>query len=224
MAGFKAIRRDSTQLPAAAPRTASYMRVRSPSQPDSGALPPSTLPPPPFSSEGDVTALEWWLDAHMALASELTWFEQLRDTGHGSAHVEAVRHIVGQIEAVRDALYELYCDAADERLAPLVPAGAALEHHVRGTYRWCSRVVALLSTILNGLRSEAGADWTAIKVGFRDAAGRYVGPSDALRDAARGLAIDTSSPTEPLRNFPRDLEALFVAAEQLQTTLATRFA
>lgn len=223
MAAFKAIRRDSTQIPAAPPRTASYMRMRSPSQPE-GVPPPSTLPPPPFSHEGDVTALEWWLDAHMALASELAWLEQLRDTGHGSAHAETVRHLVNQVEAVRDALYELYCDAADERLAPLVPAGAALEHHVRASYTWCSRVVGLLAMILSGLRSEAGADWQTIKRGFRVACGLYVGPSDALRDAARGLAIDTANPTEPLRNFQRDLEALFVAAEQLNTTLSTRFA
>jgi hypothetical protein len=224
MAAFKVLRRDSKQFPAAPTRTASYMRVKSPSQPDEGALPPSTLPPPPFGHEGDVPALEWWLDAHMGLASEVTWIEQLRETGHGEAHADTVRHLVSQVEAVRDALYELYCDAADKRLAPLVPAGAALELHVRATYRWCSRVVTLLATILNGLRSEAGADWTAIKVGFRDAAGRYVGPSDALREAAQGLALDTGNPTEPLRNFPQDLEELFKATEALQATLATRFA
>ena len=224
MAAMKPLRRDSQQLAAVSPRTASYMRVKSPSQPDEGALPPSTLPPPPFGHEGDVTVLEWWLDAHMGLASEVAWLEQLRETGHGGAHADTVRHLVSQVEGVRDALYELYCDAADERLAPLVPAGAALEHHVRATYRWCARVVALLAMILNGLRSEAGADWTAIKVGFRDAAGRYVGPSEALRDAARGLALDTSNPTEPLRNFPQDLEALFTATEALQVTLAARFA
>src|SRR3974390_478410 len=182
MPQFKAIRRDSTQIPAAPPRTASYMRMRSPSQPD-GAPPPSTLPPPPFSHEGEVAALEWWLDAHMAVASELAWLEQLRDTGHGSAHADAVRRIVDQVEGVRDALYELYCDAADERLAPLAPAGAALEHHVRATYGWCSRVVGLLAMILNGLRSEAGADWQAGKRGVPGVAAAQPGASAALRAA-----------------------------------------
>jgi hypothetical protein len=40
----------------------------------------------------------------------------------------------------------------------------------------------------------------------------------------KSLGIDTSSPTEPLRGLPADLEALFEVTERLQGALAKRFA
>ena len=53
------------------PRTASYTRLLRVDEEAAGAGAPSTLPPPPFARETSVVGLEWWLDAHMGLASGL---------------------------------------------------------------------------------------------------------------------------------------------------------
>jgi hypothetical protein len=176
----------------------------------------------------EVPGLEWWLAAHMGLASELLWLEQLLDAiPEGGAHVETMRRLVGHAEAVRDALYELYCDAADQRVARLLGQGpeATLEERVRLSYAWCTSVVGVLATVTNGLRAraDAGPDWAAAKAAFRHAQGLYREPSSELRDAVRALPIDFVSPIEPLRNLPQDLNQLFSSVEELHTTLAKRF-
>jgi hypothetical protein len=209
-------------------RTASHTRFKSLLQRSDttgpGSSAPSTLPPPPFQSEAAVVGLEWWLDAHMALAAELLCLEQLVDAmPEAGAHGETIRRLTANAEAVRDALYELYCDAADDRMAPLLGRGAALEMHVRGSYAWCARVVGLLATVTNGLRDEAGQDWAAVKAGYRESVDRFVAPPEALREGARALPIDFTSPIEPLRNLPQDLEQLFASMLELQTTLTKRF-
>lgn len=210
-------------------RIASHTRFKSPIQraepPTApGVHAPSTLPPPPFESEAEVQGLEWWLDTHMHLASDLLCLEQLVEgLAGGGAPSETLRRLTAQAGEVRDALYELYCDAADPRMAPVVEPGAALEQDVRRRYAWCTRIVAVLTAIADGLR-RGGPDWGAIKAGFRDAAERYAGASDVLRDAVKGLLVDFTSPVEPLRNLPQDLEQLFGSAERLHEKLASRFA
>src|SRR5262249_4569194 len=142
------------------------------------------------------------------------------------AHLETVRGLMIQTEAVRDALYELYCDAADDRMAALVAPDTTLETHVRKGYAWCTRVVGLLASITTGLRAPhpAGLDWGAAKAGFRQASALYGEPPGGLREALRALPIDFTSPIEPLRNLSRDAEQLFSAMGDLQAALSKRFA
>lgn len=222
------VRRDSKRLAAIPSRTSSYTRFKSPIQRQGegpeGAPAPSTLPPPPFEHETLVQGLEWWLDAHMGLASGLAWLDQLLDSGATGAMAATVRGLAAQAEAVRDALYELYCDAADERLRDWTVPGAPFEAQVRGSYAWCASVVTLLGAITNGLRSDTGPDWAAAKALFRDVEHKYTRPSAALKDAVGALSLDTASPVEPLRNLPRDLGRLFVESQALQGALAARFA
>jgi len=220
-------RRDSKQLRAVPNRTASYTRFKSPMQrleegPDGGS-PPITLPPPPFEHETLVQGLEWWLDAHMGLASGLAWLDQLLDGGATGAFAATVRGLAAQAEAVRDALYELYCDAADERLRDWITPGAPFEAQVRGSYAWCASVVTLLGAITNGLRSEGGPDWSAAKALFRDVERKYARPSQALKEALNALQLETNNPTEPLRNLPQDLGRLFMESMALQGALTARF-
>jgi hypothetical protein len=220
-------RRDSSSQ-IETPRTASYMRFRSPTQREddsaSGSGAPSTLPPPPFEHEVAVRALEWWLDAHMALAAELLWLEQLMEaTPDGGAHADTVRVLSVQTEAVRDALYELYCDAADERMIRVLGRDAALQKHVRDCYAWCARVVGLLVSVLGGLRSENGPDWAGAKALFRLASMQRAALSPANLAGARALAIDYASPVEPLRNLPNDLDTLVASVQQLHGALEKRF-
>jgi hypothetical protein len=162
----------------------------------------------------------------MGLASELLWLEQLLEAvGNDGAHLGTMQRLVSHVEAVRDALYEVYCDAADERLMPLVAGEAPLESFVRLSYAWCKSVVALLAAITYDLRArgESGVDWPAAKAGFREAEGLLPMPTAVVRDAARALAIDFTSPVEPLRNLPQDLEQLFASIDALHSTLAKRF-
>jgi len=207
------------------PRTASYTRLLRVDEAASGAGAPSTLPPPPFESETSVEGLEWWLDAHMGLASGLLWLEQLLETvPESDSRADTVRRLAAGTETVRDALYELYCDAADGRVAPLLGPEAALEAHVRGSYAWCVRVVGLLATVTNGLRAPSRPEWAMAKAEFRAADEAYPTGSETVREGVRSLAIDFTSPIEPLRNLPRDLEHLFDALGALRGMLAQRFA
>jgi hypothetical protein len=166
----------------------------------------------------------------MDVASELLWLDQLLDVApqsasQRSAHVDAVRRLAQQAEGVRDALYELYCDAADRRMAHLVGSGGLLEIRVRATYRWCARIVGLLAAISSGLRdpSDVGPDWAAAKAGFREAAALYAPASEELRAAVSALRFDFASPVEPLRHLPRDVEQLFAAVDELHGSLQKRF-
>jgi hypothetical protein len=220
-------RRDSSRL-MQVPRTISHTRFKSPTQRQddstAGSGAPSTLPPPPFENEVAVRALEWWIDAHMALASELLWLQQLQDVPPDSdLHRQTISALSVRVEAVRDALYELYCDAADDRMAPLLGPEAALERYVRDCYAWCARVVGLLASVMGGLRSEGGPDWAGAKADFRVAAAQYVTLSPLDLAAARALTIDFSSPVEPLRNLPEDLDRLVDTVRELHATLEKRF-
>jgi hypothetical protein len=162
----------------------------------------------------------------MGLASELLWLEQLLEgTAEGGPHIGTMQRLVSHVEGVRDALYEVYCDAADERLMPLLAGAAPLESFVRLSYAWCKSVVGVLAAITYDLRArgETGLDWPAAKAGFREAEALVPKPSAAIRDAARALPIDFTSPIEPLRNLPQDLEQLFASIEALHSTLAKRF-
>jgi hypothetical protein len=221
-------RRDSKQLRAVPNRTSSYTRFKSPIQRldegPAGGSAPITLPPPPFEHETLVQGLEWWLDAHMGLASGLAWLDQLLDGGATGAFAATVRGLAAQAEGVRDALYELYCDAADERLRDWIAPGAPFEAQVRGSYAWCASVVTLLGAITNGLRSEGGPDWSAAKALFRDVERKYARPSQTLKEALNALQLDTNNPTEPLRNLPQDLGRLFMESMALEGALASRFA
>jgi hypothetical protein len=217
-------RHNSTRI--AAPRTASYTRFKAPAQRDDGpgSSAPSTLPPPPFENEAAVRALEWWLEAHMSLASELLWLEQLAEAApEGGAHADTVRVLLAQTEAVRDALYELYCDAADPRMVHVLGRDAALQKHVRDCYAWCTEVAGLLAAVLGGLRSENGPDWAGAKALFRVAVRQHAALSPSNLDGARSLSIDYASPVEPLRNLPNDLDRLVTEMRDLHAALEKRF-
>jgi hypothetical protein len=218
------------------PRTSSHVRFKSPARREGDLQKPSTLPPPPFDSEAQVPAIEWWLDAHMGLAADLLCIEQLLEAvvprslpparpgeARGNGHADTVRRLAAHVETTRDALYELYCDAADERVASIFAAGAPLEQHMRASYSWCASVVALLLALTNGLRSPDGPDWTSVKATYRTTAGRYAPPSEPLREAISSLSVDYTSPIEPLRHLPQHLDDLFAAAATLHDTLAKRF-
>ena len=216
-------RRSSTSFAAVSPRNSSHSRLRPVTEDPAGPI-ASTLPPPPFEHESLVVGLEWWLDAHLSLASQGAWLEQLLDAcTQADARVVAVRGLGEEAEAVRDALYELYCDAADRRLSSIVPAAFVLESHVRATYAWCTGVVALLGQVAGGLRAPEGPDWAGTREAFRAQQVGYPGRDEALVGAVDALGIDTGSPVEPLRNLPRDVEALFGASQTLHESLVRRF-
>jgi hypothetical protein len=108
-------------------------------------------------------------------------------------------------------------------MAPLLGPEAALERYVRDCYAWCARVVGLLASVMAGLRSGGGPDWAGAKAEFRLAAAQYVTLSPLDLAAARALTIDFTSPVEPLRNLPEDLDRLVDMARELHATLEKRF-
>jgi hypothetical protein len=167
----------------------------------------------------------------MNLASSLLWLEQQYgdhaeppSSHRTEVHSEAMRALVEKAAAVRDALYELYCDAADGRLAPMVSTGGVLETHVRAAYKWCEQTVGLVTGIGSSLREADGPDWTAAKNAYRQTVAIYPGSGWAARKAAESLGVDFSSPIEPLRGFPQHLDQLLAAIDELHELLTKRFA
>jgi hypothetical protein len=195
-----------------------------------GSQGPSTLPPPPFESEAEVRGLEWWLSAHMNLASSLLWLEQHHGEGtepppshREEGHSQAMRQMVAQAAALRDALYELYCDAADPRLDGLASRGGVLEVRVRASYLWCEGVVALLARISADLRSGTVPDFTEAKATYKGLAPVFPGKGDEVRAAVKALGIDFASPIEPLRGLLHDVEQLLADTDAFHASLEARF-
>jgi hypothetical protein len=166
----------------------------------------------------------------MNLASSLLWLEQHYGDGteppssrKTDGHFEAMRVMVTEAGAVRDSLYELYCDAPDSRLEPLVSAGGTLEKYVRASYLWCEGIAALLAGLSAELRAGATPSWTAAKAAYREASVIYPGTGDTVLDAVKALGIDFTSPVEPLRGLLNDLEQLLRAMHRMHDGLAKRF-
>jgi hypothetical protein len=213
-------------------RTASHPRFKLPSlrretssDPDSwlgGMPPPSTLPPAPFEREADVSGHEWWLDAHMSAASNVLCLEQLVDGVMEDADVLAVdriRALIVRLGDVRDALYELYCDAADPRMHGRSTPDGALTGYITKLYAWCELVNEKLALVTTGMRTSA-ADWRVLAPAY-DAE-----PSLFAEDARRSvrasiheLGVDFASHVEPLRNLPKDVEQMFLSAITLRAEI-----
>ena len=190
-----------------------------------GSTAPSTLSPPPFETETEVVRLAWWLDAHMALASELLWLRQQQDARSDSSMAAVVRGFAEQAEAVRDALYELYCDAADPRVIACMDREPALGRYVRETYAWCTGVASELATATTALRASRFGDAATLTDRLRAACEAYVGaPVQLFRDGIRAMPVDFRSPVEPLRNLPGNLDQLVLVAHVLNESLERRFA
>jgi hypothetical protein len=212
-------------------RAESHVRFKSPvrrSQPSMAAVTEtSTLTPPPsFESEAQVESLEWWLDAHMKLASNMLCLEQLVDgirvTPMVAKHVEMVRGFIADIEAVRDALYEVYCDAADARMAPVVSGIGPVPNYIRAIYSWCDANTEMLMLLTSGLRVQR-PDWAAVRQTYRGAAQLFLAAPRALRGSVLALPIDTKSPVEPLRHALAHVDALALTIARLQDGLANHF-
>jgi hypothetical protein len=185
---------------------------------------PSILPPPPFETEAEVPGLEWWLEAHMSLASSLLCLDQALDlVDAAEVHADAVRQLCRLCDSVRDALYELYCDAAHPRTADLAGFLPALEPSVRASYAWCAGAVGLLMQLGARLRSEGGPDWSEAKSAYRSVAAKRPPTDEQPGELARSLPVDFASPVEPLRNLPTNLAHLASAVAALDEALAKRF-
>jgi hypothetical protein len=189
-------------------------------EPDTPRSIPSTLPPPPFASEAHVKGLEWWLDFHVEFASGLLCLGQVLDgVPEGTDADRSVRSMATVLECIRDALYELYCDAADPRLAEFLRRGRELDQLVRESYAWCAVTLEAMNASAGVLREGTKVDREAIARVFRDIAARSVPSIEPLLEAIRSLHLDFSSPVEPLRNLERDLEVLHSSTAELSALI-----
>jgi hypothetical protein len=203
------------------PRTQSYTRFKAPPR-RAEDLAPSTLPPPPFDNEVDVPGHEAWFESHMDVASSLLCLEQLVDHVPEES-AEKIRGFMRDLEAVRDALYEMYCDAADERLKPLAAQGAPLDVFVTKLYAACKSVLECLVLLATSLkRGEAPPDDVIRSLAAASNLFVFPGASELLR-MVKELEIDVTSPVEPLRNLHKDLDEMFSSATWLHHNLKKQF-
>jgi hypothetical protein len=161
----------------------------------------------------------------MGLASDLLCLGQALDVlPEGRAtHADALRQLSAHVAEVRDALYELYCDAAHPRTSDLHGFLGSLEPHVRQAYAWCGAVVALFLQVAAQLRAESALDWEAAKAAYRAAVEKLPRFALGLREAVYGFGIDFTSPVEPLRNLTTNLDQFAGTVDALDEALAKRF-
>jgi hypothetical protein len=191
---------------------------------------PSTIPPPPFTHEADIGAHEWWLGGHIQLASRVHSLEQQLDglpaDPATDAAVTVVRSALDPIAEVRDALYEVYCDAADLRMRPMASPGSPLTEYIGALYLFAERAVSALVLLVAGLKAGQ-PDWAGARRGFADAAlGFERAAAPVLDDIERELfllPIDVASPVEPLRNARKDAHAMFRSAARLEACIGRLF-
>ncbi len=212
-------------------RTTSHLRFKSPTRRDDsasdsiswmGGFTPSTLPPAPFENEADVSGHEWWLDAHMNAAANILCLEQLVDVVMDSADVlalERVRALITRLGDVRDALYELYCDAADPRMRGSSTPDGPLTKYITELYALSDLVNDRLATITTAMRTDS-ADWTLLALTLDAGAPLFTEDARrAVRESVHGLGVDFSNHVEPLRNLPKDVEEMFLAALALRSEI-----
>jgi hypothetical protein len=190
-------------------------RVTPESSTQPGAHAPSTLPPPPFEAETDVAGHEWWLEAHMHLASNLLCIDTSLSTTLSKSAAHRARAIADQIADVRDATYELYCDAADPRMAKPTSESTPLTKHIEQLYAWCDRVLDALVATRNGQIDREGlrAACAGVEHLFDESL------RERIRAQIEAIDADFTSPVEPLRNLPKDLEQVFLSAMSLRDSI-----
>jgi hypothetical protein len=161
----------------------------------------------------------------MALAADLLCLGQALEVlpEARATHADALRQLSAHVAEVRDALYELYCDAAHPRTGDLPGFLGGLEPHVRQGYAWCGAVVALFVQIAAQLRAESELDWEAAKASYRAAVEKLPRFALGLRTAVYDFGIDFTSPVEPLRNLTVNLDQFAGAVDALDDALAKRF-
>ena len=215
--------------PGPPPRTASYTRLLRVDEEAAGAGAPSTLPPPPFARETAVVGLEWWLDAHMGLASGMLWLAQLLDTvPEGDAHAETVRTLAAHTEegSARRALRALAATSPTTALPRWWDRGPRFREACPGQL-WLVR--ARGGTPRDGDERPPGG--VEARLDHRE--GRVPGVHQPLSDVpARGAPGRPRAPhrlhqshraaAQPTAGPPRD--QLIAATEELQAMLAKRFA
>jgi hypothetical protein len=191
---------------------------------------PSTIPPPPFTHEVEVGAHEWWLGEHIQLASRIHSLDQLLEAAPSdaasAAAVTVVRAALHQVSEVRDALYDVYCDAADSRMLPMAAQDGFLACYIAALYDFAEHGVAALVLLVTGLKSGR-PDWGEARRRFADAALAFERASSPVLDEIERelflLPIDVTSPIEPLRNARKDAQAMFRSAAQLDACIGRLF-
>ncbi len=153
----------------------------------------STIPPAPMARHADLEAVEWWLDAHMALASNLLCLEQ---TAEEPSHVP----VLGDL---RDALYELYCDASEPRMRPALEMDQPLPAYIKAVYE-------LADSILTGHpRADASRSFAL----FDAATG---GLGERAASVLQAIPMEADNPVEPLRFAIHHLEDVLRLVDRLR--------
>jgi hypothetical protein len=196
----------------------SHVRMRS------AVSPPSSIPPAPLPSASSLAGLEWWIDAHMTVASNLLCLEQMLDkceTAGGSnsdPHVVFVARSLAPLTDLRDALYELYCDASDVRMRPLTTLGGPIAMYVCALYAACDEILeALMGLVSETLRgkprvADAVAEAEERCKAFASASSEL---SEGASRALARIAVDLTNPVDPLRSAAQNLQNAIEAAARL---------
>jgi len=167
---------------------------------------PSTIPPRPLPTAADLAPLEWWLDAHMNVASNLLCLEP-----------KAATEFLVPLGELRDALYELYCDCGDPRMHAIHGSTSPLAGYVAGLYALCDEVLEMLAMISGDRSGPADlvrftADIRTRCVAFEQACAPL---ADEVATALATVSVDATNPVDPLRDVREHFRDVVRAAGDL---------
>ena len=186
---------------------------------------PSTIPPRPLPTEAELAPLEWWLDAHMNVASNLLCLEsKTEDVGVLSARrleqtrgAESIAAFLAPLGELRDALYELYCDCGDPRMRALQGADTPLAAYVSGLYALCDEILEALA-VVSGMRGGP-PDLVQVTSDMKIRCSAFAHASSRLPDEAAAalasVAVDATNAVDPLRNVGEHFQDVVRAAGAL---------
>ena len=148
---------------------------------------------------------------------------------------EAARTALGlrlsELDHLRDALNELYLEAAAPELSDALAHDGVFTEYLRGVYAWAESVLRALE-ILNGELRSLSPDWFRMRARITDARDFYLdhleeevrGAIEALNRSARASGGSTSSASIIVHDLGNKVEAVIGAARVLLRGVERRFA
>jgi hypothetical protein len=198
--------------PPAVEKSPSHVRVRNPNDSVTSEMPTQEW------SEACAfidTMGELQLNFQVNLLCLENTLEQMSYDRSANAAADTLRTRIQELTDVRDALNDIYLDAAEPAFAPLFGAEAPLTAYIKGVYLWCNEVTGALTELSNALR-VLQPDWFELRQRI-DRAGMWYfdGLPREIRPELERHQVRA--------DFAEEIEQLFFAAIYLAQGLDKKF-
>ena len=169
--------------------------------------------------------------AQFTLTMRLNELDRVSENGAGARlpSTEAARAVlsarIAELDLLRDALNDLYLEAAAPEVADALAHDGVFTEYLRGVYAWAESILRALE-VLNGELATLTPDWFRMRARINDARDFYLAN---LEDEARGAieALKRGSHPEAtvlIRDLGTRVDAVIGASRGLLKGVSRRFA